>query len=638
MKNQSYTPINSLNFDEIKTNFRDFLRGQEQFKDYDFEGSTLSILLDLLAYNTHYQAYYANMVANETFIDSAVARDSVVSLAKHLNYTPRSMKAAQLVVDVILNEGESINQRVIQGKEFIPYSSVFKAKDIDGNSVNFVALNTFKAVRRNGENIAQNVVLHQGSLKDVSYVANTQGGIEARFTIPDRNIDIDTLEVRVQKSQTDTSGENDIWSKATDINKLDSNSLVFFVQMSKENRWEIYFGDGILGKQIENGNMVSIRYLVTNGSLGNGIGFDETEAKRSITSSDIRVDEVRIKTDANGKVGTSFGGMEEEGIESIRYYAPRNYQAQDRAVTVDDYKALLGRDYSDRADTFFIWGGEENDPPQYGKLFISIKPKIGNRLSASEKQAIEKTILGEKNLVTITPEVVDPDLLFISPKVTVYYNESATTLSSEGVANRVLAMVRTYGSVYLGFFERNFRLSNFTKFIDNISPAIYSNQTSIFLTKNIEPTLGRPVPYTINFDNPLLHPIDGYTPILSSTVFGYRDATSRARIKPLVDSYLEDDGYGNVQIYKQVANSKVVIAKKVGTINYQTGVVFLRNFSPEYLGQGQTELRITVSPKDSDIFSRRNQIILFDDATTEISAISEKTKIARNASDASFPR
>ena len=210
MKNQSYIPINSLNFDEIKTNFRDFLRGQEQFKDYDFEGSTLSILLDLLAYNTHYQAYYANMVANETFIDSAVARDSVVSLAKHLNYTPRSMKAAQLVVDVILNEGESINQRVIQGKEFIPYSSVFKAKDIDGNSVNFVALNTFKAVRRNGESIAQNVVLHQGSLKDVFYVANTQGGIEARFTIPDRNIDIDTLEVRVQKSQTDTSGENDI--------------------------------------------------------------------------------------------------------------------------------------------------------------------------------------------------------------------------------------------------------------------------------------------------------------------------------------------------------------------------------------------------------------------------------------------
>lgn len=638
MKNQSYTPINSLNFDEIKSNLKDYLRGQDVFKDYDFEGSTLSILLDVLAYNTHYQAYYANMVANESFIDSAVMKDSIISLAKHLNYTPRSIKAAQLVVDVVLNSDENLTQRVIQGKEFIEYGRIFRGKDLDGKSVNFVTTNSYKAIRRNGENIVPDVILYQGYLKEASFVANTQGQTDIKFTISDRGIDIDTLEVFVQKSQGDTEGQNDKWYRAQDLNKLESTSKVFFVQSGKTGFWEIYFGDGIIGKQIENGNLVRVRYLVTNGSAGNGIGFDETEINRAISSVDLRVDEVRIKTDDSGKVQTSFGGLDEEDTESIRFYAPRNYQAQDRAVTSDDYKALLGRDYSNRADTFFIWGGEENDPPQYGKVFISIKPKVGTKLSMAEKQAIEKTILGEKNLVTIKPEVVDPDILFLNPESTVYYNESMTMLSKEGVENRISGIIRAYGESYLGFFDRNFRLSNFASAIDQSSPAILSNQTKITLSKKFELNLGRPAPYTINFDNELLHPVDGYTAILSSKVFGYRDATSTARIKPLVDSYLEDDGYGNIQIFKQVGTTKVVINKKIGTIDYKKGVVFLRNFVPQYLGDGETDLKITVVPKNNDIFARRNQILLFDDLSTVVTGVPEKTKIDRNASDSSFPR
>lgn len=640
MKNQSYTPITSLNFDEIKANLKDYLRGQEQFKDYNFEGSTLSILLDLLAYNTHYQAFYANMVANESFIDSAVMRDSVISLAKHLNYTPRSTKAAQLVVDVVMDETESLTKDVIQGKVFVEYGSTFRGKDIDGKTVNFVTLNAYKAARRSGENIVKNVTLYQGYLKEISYVANTQGGIDARFALPDRNIDIETLEVFVQKSQTDTTGVGNKWFRASEITRLDSTSRAFFVQSSKTGQWEIYFGDGIIGKQIENGNLIIIRYLVTNGSLGNGIGFDETTVKRSISASaaDARISEVRIVTDENGKVQTSFGGQDEETLESVRFYAPRNYQAQDRAVTTDDYKALLGRDYSDRADTFFIWGGEENDPPQYGKVFISIKPKVGTRLSAAEKQAIEKTILGDKNLVTIIPEIVDPDIIYISPNVTVYYDDSLTDLSKEGIEGRVGQVAKAFGEKYLGFFDRNFRLSNFSSAIDGFSQAILSNKTVVTLTKNFEPNIGRPAPYTINFDNSLYHPIEGYDPILSSTLFGYRDNTSTARVKPVVDAYLEDDGYGNVQVYKQIANKKVVIAKKVGSINYETGMVALRNFLPEYLGDGETEIRVSIVPKENDIFARRNQILMFDNLATTISAIPQKTRISRSASDASFPR
>ena len=639
-ENKSNIPIQSLEFDQIKSNLKEYLRGQDKFKDYDFEGSALSIVLDLLAYNTHYQAFYANMAANESFLDSAVLRESVVSLAKHLNYTPRSKKASQLTVDVVFFDNTTLTESVIAGKEFIDRGTVFKGKDIDGKSVSFVTLDTYKAVRRGGENIVRDVILYQGYLKQVTYISNMQGGTEARFTIPDPSVDIDTLTVSVQRSQTDTTGSTQTWNRITDINKADSTTLGFFVQENKEGLWEVYFGDGVIGRAIQNGNIVALRYLVTNGAAGNGIGFDESNANRSITCSDrkARVDEVRIKTDENDRVLVSAGGREPEDTESIRYYAPRNYQAQDRAVTANDYIALLGKDYSNRADSFFIWGGEENIPPQYGRVFISIKPKIGNRLSLAEKQAIEKAILGDKNLVTITPEVVDPEILYIVPNVTAYYNESLTKLPQNGVVASIINVIRAYNDSFLGLFQKDFRMSKFSSLIDGSLAAINSNSTTVNIAKEFEPNIGRASPYTINFDNALLHPIDGYTPILSSEVFGYRDLTSGAKIKPIVDSFLEDDGFGNVMVYKKVGSKKIVIAKKVGTIDYAKGLVFLKNFMFEYLSDGKTSMRLTVIPEARDIFSRRNQILVIDDMALQVNAIPEKTRIDRSASDSAFSR
>jgi len=641
MRNTSNTPINALGFDEIKSNLKEYLRGQDQFKDYNFEGSALNIILDLLAYNTHYQAFYANMAANESFIDSAAIRESVVSLAKHLGYTPRSKKAARLVVDAILTPGgvdTVFTQTVIQGKQFIERGTIFRGKDTNGKSVNFVNLDNYKAVRRGGDNIVRDIVLYQGYLKQVSFVANTQGGTNAMFIIPDRSVDIDTISLFVQRSQTDSTGSQELWNRSTDINRLNSTSNAFFVQESREGFWEIYFGDGIVGKAVENGNIVTIRYLVTNGSEGNGIGFDETSVKRAITCNDSRVTEVRIQTDDNDDVQVSFGGEDSEDTESIRFYAPRNYQAQDRAVTSDDYKAILGREYAQRAESFFIWGGEENDPPQYGKVFISIKPRVGSRLSAAEKRAIENTILGEKNLVTITPEVVDPDLLYINPSVKVYYDESKTTLNSTGVESRVVELIKTFGDSYLGLFQRNFRMSKFSSTIDGSSPAVNSNSTDITLTKRFEPNLGRAAPYTVNFDNALLHPVDGYTPILSSDIFGYTDTTSTAVVKPSVDAFMDDDGYGNIRIYKQVGTTKVYLSRNTGTIDYTTGKIFLRNFKVEYLDDGKTELSLTVVPQNRDIFARRNQIILIDPNSISVTTVAEKTVIDRGASDSAFTR
>jgi hypothetical protein len=643
MSNQSNRPIQSLEFDEIKENLKDYLRTQTVFKDYDFEGSALSVIMDLLAYNTHYQAYYANMVANESFLDSAVMRESIVSLAKHLNYVPRSIKASRLTVDAVLgsstgDELDIFTQEVIQGKQFIDRGTIFRGKDIDGKSVSFVTLDSYKAVRRSGENIVKDIVLYQGSLKQISYIANTQDENIPKFVIPDKNVDIDTLVVAVQRSETDNSGRRQVWDRITDITKVDSTTTGFFIQENKEGLWEIYFGDGIIGRAIENGNVVFMRYLVTNGASGNGIGFDESPAKRSITCSDGRVREVRIQTDAQGKVLVSNNGRDPEDPESIRFYAPRNYQAQDRAVTSDDYRAILGKEYSNRADSFYIWGGEENDPPQYGKVFISIKPKVGNRLSLSEKQAIERTILGERNLVTIVPEVVDPDILYIIPNITLYYDESKTALSREGIESRMINIVKLFNTQYLGVFQKNFRSSKFSSAIDGSSPAINSNTTEISLMKEFEPNIGRPAPYTINFDNALLHPIEGYSSILSSTVFGYIDATSTAKVKPTVDAFLDDDGYGNIRIFKQVGSKKIIINKKIGSIDYVKGTISLRNFTPQYLGSGQTSIRLTVKPENKDIFSRRNQIITIDELSINITAVPEKTVIDRNASDSPLSR
>lgn len=637
--NQSNTPIQSLDFDDIKENLKDYLRGQDLFKDYEFEGSALSIILDLLAYNTHYQAYYANMAANESFLDSAVLRPSIISIAKHLNYTPRSTKTAQLLVDIKLSDAFTTD--VIAGNVFLERGQAsFFGKNSDGKSLEFVTRQTYRAVRRNSENLFQNVLLYQGYYKEVSYVANTQMGMDARFTVPDPAVDIDTLEVFVQKSQTESVDGNIPWKKATDINVLDSNSAVFFVQNGRNGLWEVYFGDGILGKAVQNGNLVTIRYIVTEGANGNGIGYNESSVFRALTSSDRRVTdggEVRIKTDSNGKPVVSFGGRNLEDTESIKLYAPRNYQAQDRAVTSEDYRALLGKEYSDRASSFFIWGGEENDPPQYGKVFISIKPNVGSKLSLEEKQAIERTILGSKNLLTITPEVVDPDMLYINPEVTVYYDESKTNLNKTGIENRIVELIRAYSRSVLGVFDSNFRTSNFSSTIDGVSSAILSNSVSLTLTKRIEPSLSRPSSYTIKFDNPIFHPIDGYTPILSSEVFGYRDTTSAAVVKPLVNCFLEDDGFGNVRIYKIVGSQKTVISKNAGSLDYTTGTLFLRNFNPEYLATGKVDLAVTTTPSNRDIFARRNQILTIESDTIRVNAIPEKTKIDRSASDSAFP-
>lgn len=634
------TPIRDLDFDQIKNSLKDFLRGQDKFKDYDFEGSTMNILLDLLAYNTHYQAFYANMVANEAFLDSAVVRNSVVSLAKQLDYRPRSKKAARVQVNIQLNPNSDnrdipVLTSVLSGKEYIESGTTFSARNSLGKSISFVVLDNYIFRVVDGKYFVLGATLYEGSLKTASFIVNSKDVLQ-KFIIEDPNIDIDTLTLRVQRSVTDTRGISDLWVRVADVNRLTSDSTSFFVQESENGKWEVYFGDGIMGRSVENGNLISMVYLRTNGVDGNGIGATDSlqNATFSTTNSEHMV---RVVANAEGVPQPSFGGTEPESIDSIKYYAPRNYQAQDRAVTADDYLAILAREYAMRSESFLVWGGEENDPPKYGKVFISIKPKNSAKLSITEKQAISNTILGQRNLLTVTPEVVDADVTYINPSVTVYYDPKATTATSEILVVGIRDKITTFGDTYLDQFGKNFRQSKFNSYIDGLDPSINSSRTTILLEKRIEPQFGKSLPYTIKYDNKLSHPVDGYPSILDSTEFFHADMTSKSVIKPTVSAKLDDDGYGNVRIYKKIGENRIYMNRKAGTINYELGIVELKAFSPLGIPDGSVEIEMTVIPDRNDIFVRRNQVLVINPYKIGVSVVQEKTNIDRKASDSGFP-
>jgi hypothetical protein len=624
-------PVDNLDFDAIKTNLKQFLKSQDRFKDYDFEGSGMNILLDLLAYNTHYQAFYANMVANESFIDSAVKRQSVVSLAKQLGYTPRSYKASTAVVDVVWNNPSSaFRAAVARGEVFVTRGDTFTATG-GGSVFTFLPLENYKVVNEGNNCVVRNVSIKEGRFQTFTYIVN-ESDTAQQFIIPEKNIDTSTIRIRVTKSAKDITGINDIWQLVTEINSVDASTNAYFLQEVEDQNYQILFGDGVVGRKPTDGNAIIIEYLVTRADEANGV---QTFRYSGNVSNAGVTPVVTPVVDDQGSLQPSFGGSEPEDIESIRYYAPRNYQAQERTVTAEDYKTLLARDYK-TADSILVWGGEENDPPQYGKVFVSIKPQNASKLSTLEKLSIQSTILQRKNVLGITAEVVDPDYIYIVLDAAVRYNSNATNLSSTDLEQLVSDTIDAYALEKLGKFGLSFRFSKFASFIDSINQSFTSTDADIRIQKRFEPVIGRQGVYTIkfNFDNEIYHPIDGYPSVISSTPFGYLDSTTGTE----VDAYLEDDGYGNIRIYKLVGDQKVILVSEAGTINYSTGTISLIDFNPTYiLPSTSTEIAVTVVPVSKDIFTRRNQIILFDKENSNISVVPDSFRTERRQTGSSFP-
>ena len=583
MSEASKLRVSELDFDQIKNNFKSFLSEQDIFRDYNLEGSNISMLLDILAYNTHYNAFYLNMVANEMFIDSATTRNAMISLSKLLGYTPKSRTGAKANVNISITPNDSpANITIAKNTKF--------NSAIDGINYSFVADQSYSTTT-NSDNATvtiQNVSLIEGDPLTFNYTANTKDSSQ-RFTVPNRGVDHSTITVSIKENSFTT--ELSPYTQATDLLEVSSTSNVFFIEEGTDFLTEIKFGDGVLGRKLQNGNIVIIDYNVCSGVLGNGAN------NFAVASTAGGYSTVTLVTNDKAE-----GGSDEESINSIRFNAPRHYNTQNRAVTTDDYKRIVLRDYP-LAESIVVYGGEDADPPEYGKVFIGIKPKSGLHVTDSVKSNIRDNILKKYNVASITPVFVDLDYIYVLLTTTVDFDSRKTTTTSQTLRSNIIKSINTYVSEELYKFEQTFRLSKLQTRIDDTDSSILGDDSAIRLKKIFIPTLNTKMSYTLRFNNAISHPHTGHASTLASTAFSITDEKDILR----QDCKIKDLN-GILYIYRtNNEGTEIFVRENMGTIDYITGKVILNSFDPaSYAG---SEISITIIPVLGDVLSLREQLI-----------------------------
>ena len=578
--------VTELDFDQIKSNFKNYLKGQTEFQDYDFEGSGVSVLLDILAYNTHYNAMYANLAMNEAFLDSASKRNNVVSHAKSLGYTPISAKSALATVNItVINPIDSPTTLTLAAQSQFTTS-------INKVDYNFYNRNAISITPVNGTYTFTNVVITEGTPLRFQYIAN----VGSTYVIPNAGVDLSTLTVRVQDT-TSTAGYV-LFTRADDLTLVGQDDTAFFVKEIDNELYEVYFGDGITGRAVLPGNVVTIDYFVSNKEAPNN-------AKAFSFNGNIGGGTVVVTTTSMAQGGSSI-----ESIDSVKFNAPRNYAAQNRAVTAEDYKVILPTLYPN-IESVNVWGGEEADPPQYGKVFISIKPKSGETLTTSTKEIIKNSILRKKNIVSISPELVDPDFLYINVTTSVYYNPLQTEKNVDTLKTLIGNVINKYDNDDLRKFGGMFRFSKLSRLIDATDNSITSNITNVRMTKVISPNFNSKAKYNILFNNPIYNSGSPEEAIKSSAF--YITSTDQ----PV---YIDDDGLGNLRLFYYTGTStKVFINKTLGTVNYTTGRLVINDFV--ILSATDNIITFNCVPDSNDVVSVRNQIVAINQNTTKISVI-----------------
>ena len=578
--------IADLDFDTIKGNLKDYFGSQSEFTDHNFEGSAISVLLDVLAYNTYYNSYYLNMLASESFLDSAQLRDSVVAKASMLGYTPRSARGSQAYVN--LNITASDNPASITVDKDTQFIST-----VNGTSYTFATANSTVITPVGGNYATNNVLLRQGVPLTFKYTVDT-ANTEQRFLLPNANTDIDTLVVSVQESVADTN--TSVYAKATDITTVNATSNVYFINEHTEGQYRVQFGDGVLGRKPITGNIVFLNSLVTEGTDTNGANTFTAASTVGGYST------VSVVT-----ANSAIGGLDKETIESIKFNAPKNYEAQNRAVTTDDYKKLV-EDNVAGLETVAVWGGQDNDTPKFGAVYVSAKPAGADALSTSQKTLI-KAALSDYNIVAISPEVVDPDLISLIFSLTVKYDSRKTTKASGVIAASVIDTIQSYKTNNLNKFGSIFRYSVLSKQVDVTDTSILGNLLTLTAKKGLTPSTTANNSYTISFNNAIYNPSTTYEGAVSSSTFSYTDAAGTT----YSTSYL-DDLNGVMRVYYYSGDEKVIIANNVGTVTYSNGHVTLTSFKPDsYSG---STLDFTITPSTNDLIPVRNQ--LFTIANTDI--------------------
>jgi hypothetical protein len=605
-----YTQLNQLDFNNIKNSLRDYLRANSDFTDYDFEGSALSNLLDVLAYNTYYTAFNTNMVANEMFLDSATLRDNVVSIAKQLGYRPKSATASKAVVNMPVKFTSPDKPRTIGIKRGTAFNAAF-----ENTSYPYSILDDIRVSVNNDTGIFENVEIYSGTIVTQTFTVNTALRNQ-KFLVKNEKVDTNTFRVRVFESANNyPNGAFDLYDYAENILNVSPTDRVFFVSEIEDENYEIKFGDGVFGRKLLNGELVEISYLVTFAAETNGAkvfsfsGIIEDTESSQIVSNVYSSEIGRITL-----VSASSGGEDIESIDKIKFNAAKSFGTQNRAVTSEDYEAIVRNIYPAVAD-ITCFGGEEDLPPEYGVVKLVIKPKNSSFLSSFTKNDIEKQ-LKKYAVAGIRPKVVDPSILYVEMNSNIFYDSAKTTYKADKIKNLVLQNIENYIiSSDTEKFNGKFRYSKFVGVIDDSDKSIKSNLTTITLRKDFYPALNSKFYYEICYKNPFL--IDSDEPVISSTGFTVREY-------PLDTVYIEDRA-GKIVLYKvdSISGEKIVLNPALGEVDYGAGEIRLYDLIIVKGSFADDKIEIRAKPAINDIVSVREMFLDVDISKSKFTIIQE---------------
>jgi hypothetical protein len=675
--------VSELDFDRIKQNLKNFLRDptlNPEFQDYDFEASGLAVLIDLLAYNTHYNSYYLNMVANESFLDTAKIRSSVVSHAKTLGYTPYSTTAAVAYINFTVETPDNS-----PGELIIPANYTFLSNQINDTSYSFNVLEDTKATKSGSNYVFENLAIYEGEVVTYRFDFDENTNSKQVFTLPDENIDTSTLKVLVLPLPSSTSSS--VYTKVNDVLDVTSTSEVYFLQESRTGQYEIYFGDNVIGKKITNGSVVYVSYLVTNGSAAN-------KANTFVATSTLFDNSASqpLTTLIIDPIVEASGGSEKQSIDSIKYTATARYSAQNRLVTYNDYNTYILTNYPS-VDSVSVWGGEEETPPVYGKVFVSLKPKTNYYISELEKERILTDIINPKSIISVQTIIRDPEYVYLKLSNKIRYDSRKTILTQEQLKTSIRNIILEYFDLNVDNFNSTFALSKIQEEIDNSDSSIVGIQTTMRLEKRLLPQLSVKATYQINFNSPLYRgtllnrlvstefdvfdntntrrtviveetpeaytgisaititsPGTGYTSTPTVTITG--DGTGATALAKIVNGSLQsititnrgfnysralitisggngfgatasavlDTRYGILRtVYFDNNAQRQIVNSEAGSINYDTGELILNNITILSTPSPDGHIRINVESQDDVISSFKNTLLAID--STDSSSI-----------------
>jgi hypothetical protein len=597
-----FTKFTNLDFDQIRTSIKEYLRANSTFSDFDFEGSNFSVLIDTLAYNTYINAFNANMVVNESFLDSATLRENVVSLARNIGYVPRSRNAAKATVSLSASTTSSSDTLTLQ-------AGLVCVGTADNSNYVFSVPESITTTINSGVANFNNITIYQGTYLKKQFIVD--GSLDQRFLLDNSFIDTSTIVVKVKG--TADSGEGREYSRVDNILNINKNSEIYLIQEVQDEKYELLFGDGYFGKKLENGAIITVSYIITDGEDGNGAANFSFSGRflDSLSNTVIPTNTISVTT-----VNSAANGSAIESVDSIKYFAPRIYASQHRAVTTRDYEAIIQQIYPN-TESVSVVGGEELDPPEFGNVIISIKPKNGDFVSDFDKQTI-LTKLKDYSLSGINQRITDLKVLFVEIDSGVYYNSSQVT-NVNALKTKVSSVLNTFAKANINQFGGRFKYSKLCQTIDNSDNAITSNITRVVIRRNLKALINQSAQYELCYGNKFHINKDGFN--IKSTGFTLAGRTGTFYFTDVPGS----GGKGVISIVKDIneTGKYEVVVKSAGTVDYTKGEIILNTLNITSTAVANNIIEIQAFPESNDIIGLKDLYLSFSVADSTINMVKD---------------